>query len=140
MDGIFGIGFAELLIIALVLFIIGGPTNTVKWARELGRTVRKARELWRQAMLELEKEVPGTQEVVNTMVELSQNVREITAAPQRVVGETLRMADNPPSSNAESQTAAQPISPAPPPIPSLETSTNGKRYTAWLPPDDSSKN
>ena len=43
MDGIFGVGLAEMLIIGLVLFIIGGPENSAKWARELGRFVRLAR-------------------------------------------------------------------------------------------------
>jgi Sec-independent protein translocase protein TatA len=134
MDGIFGIGFAELVIIALVLFVIGGPTNTVKWARELGRMVRKARELWREVITELEKDVPGTQEVVNTMAELRQNVREITAAPQRVVSDTLRIAEVSPSSKEEPQTTTKAAAP-----PVVEASANGKRYAAWLPPDGLSK-
>ena len=33
MDGIFGVGLAEMLIIGLALFVIGGPENTAKWAR-----------------------------------------------------------------------------------------------------------
>jgi len=130
MDGIFGIGFAELVIIALVLFIIGGPANTVKWARELGRTLRKARQLWQQTVAELEKDVPGTQEVVDTMVELSQNVREITAAPQRVISGTLGG-----PVNEEVPAQAKSTAPAATPITQVESSANGKHYPAWLPPD-----
>jgi Sec-independent protein translocase protein TatA len=136
MDGIFGIGFAELVIIALVLFVIGGPTNTVKWARELGRMVRKARELWREVITELEKDVPGTQEVVNTMADLSQNVREITAAPQRMVSDTLRIAEVSPSPKEELQTTTKA---AAPPVSQVAASANGKRYAAWLPPEGLSK-
>ena len=45
MDGIFGIGVAEMLIIALALFVIGGPENTAKWARRR-RVMRQVREAW----------------------------------------------------------------------------------------------
>jgi Sec-independent protein translocase protein TatA len=139
MDGILGIGFAEMLIIALVLFVVGGPANTVKWARELGRTVRKARTLWQQMMAELEKDLPGTQEAVNTLTELGQSVREITAAPQHMLNDTLRIAELPTSSPEDPSSSAKSATPAVHPAPKAETSANGKRYAAWMPPEEMSK-
>ena len=44
MDGIFGVGLAEMLIIGLALFVVGGPKNTAKWAREMGKMVRQVRQ------------------------------------------------------------------------------------------------
>ena len=48
MDGIFGVGIGEVLIIILVVVVIGGPQNAIKWSRDLGRMLRQAREIWQQ--------------------------------------------------------------------------------------------
>lgn len=139
MDGIFGVGFAEILVVALLLFVVGGPDNTVKWARELGRMIRQARRLWQQMIADLEKDVPGTQEVVNTMAELSQNMREITAAPQRIVSDTLRITEAPTPPDENSPVSPKAAAPTAPPVSPVAASANGKRYAAWMPPEGLSK-
>lgn len=81
MDGIFGVGVAEVLIIGLVLFVIGGPENTAKWARELGRWVRKGREMWAEVMAQLENELgEDGKEIVDAAREVGQEVRGLRSA------------------------------------------------------------
>jgi len=138
-DGIFGIGVAEMLIIALVLFIVGGPTNTAKWARELGRLVRQIRLAWAQTLAELEREMgPEGKEILDAARELGQGAREMTRMnPTRhLVTDTLRMVeeatdlreDRPvtPPSGAEASASAE-----------SDASSAKPTYSAWLPPDKS---
>lgn len=94
MDGIFGVGLSEMLIIALALFIIGGPKNTAKWARELGVWVRKARQAWSQVIAEMETELgPEGKEVLDVARELGKGVNEMRGMnpTRRAMNETVRM-------------------------------------------------
>ncbi len=142
MDGIFGIGVAEMLIIALVLFIVGGPTNTAKWARELGRLVRQVRLAWAQTLAELEREMgPEGKEILDAARELGQGAREVTRMnpTRQLVTDTLRMVeeatdlreDRPavPGSGAEAL--------APPTSTESDAPSARPTYSAWLPPDKS---
>jgi len=143
MDGIFGIGVSELLIVMLVLFVVGGPKNTAKWARELGRLVRQARMAWAQVMADMEKELgPEGKEILDTARELGQGAREIaTASPtKRLMNETMRMVETSVNLSDEA-TAPEEKKPA---SPAGSSSGNGSsegdaKYRAWLPPE-SSKN
>jgi Sec-independent protein translocase protein TatA len=140
MEGIFGVGLAEVLIVGLVLFIIGGPQNTAKWARELGRWTRKARETLGQVMAELEREIgPEGKELVDATRELAEGTREVRrmSSPRRAMGETMRL--------VEESVAVEPAESDRPEHPALETSQDSapppasgkKKYRAWLPPDQS---
>ena len=126
MDGIFGVGLAEMLIIGLVLFIIGGPENSAKWARELGRFVRLARQEWAKIAAELEGELGAEgREALDAMRELGQEVREVRTLPQQVLREAMLPEDAPaPSEDAPDADADADADDAPP------------VYTAWLPPKD----
>jgi Sec-independent protein translocase protein TatA len=154
MDGIFGVGLAEMLIIALVLFIIGGPTNTAKWARQLGVWVRQGREMWAQVMADLEKDLgPEGKELMDTARELGKGAREVTSvsSPKRLMSNTLKMVESavdldaeakPDAAPAKANTPAAPQATPPGALPADEThestaSSNGKKYNAWLPPDKS---
>jgi Sec-independent protein translocase protein TatA len=142
MDGIFGIGLAEMLIIALALFVVGGPQNTAKWARELGKLVRQLRHTWAEMMADIETELgPEGKELMDAARELGKGAREVSsmARPTRLVGDTLRMVetaldeettDSKPAAST-AQTAAQPAGQTQEDTPSA----NGKKYTAWLPPE-----
>ena len=78
MDGIFGIGLPEMFVILLVIFIVGGPKNSAKWARDAGRMVRKARTMWQTIMSEVENELgPDGKELVEATRELGDSLREI---------------------------------------------------------------
>lgn len=136
MDGIFGIGIAEMLIIALVLFIIGGPTNTAKWARELGRFVRQARQTWAQTLAELEREMgPEGKEIFDAARELGQGAREVTRMnPTRhLVADTLRMVEEATDLREEHPAPGTDTPAANASAP--ETTPTQSTYPAWLPPD-----
>ncbi len=142
MDGIFGIGVAEMLIIALVLFIVGGPTNTAKWARELGRLVRQIRLAWAQTLAELEREMgPEGKEILDAARELSQGAREMTRMnPTRhLVTDTLRMVEE--ATDLREERPVTPASGAETPVPPApaesDTPSAKPTYSAWLPPDKS---
>ncbi|MBI5961065.1 MAG: hypothetical protein HY866_20165 [Chloroflexi bacterium] len=130
MDGIFGVGIPEMILIALVLFIVGGPTNTLKWAREMGRWTRKARTIWAELMADLEKEIgPEGKEALDAAREIGQEVRQLTSAasPRRMMGDVMQLSDP----LTETKDPAPPANDPPP------ASTNGKSYPAWQPPQDS---
>ncbi len=115
MDGIFGVGLAEMVIIGLVLFIIGGPENSARWARELGRFVRRARQEWAKLAAELQTELGEEgREALDAVRELGREVREVRTLPAQVVRDALTLEDPP------------------------TTADNGAspKYTAWLPPKD----
>lgn len=143
MDGIFGVGLPEMLIIGLALFVIGGPKNSAKWARELGKFVRQAREAWAQVVADLETEMgPEGKEIMDAARELGQGAREMRSMnpTRRVMNETLRMVES--SVNLDEDeprgTTEQPASSVAPPGEASSgdvPSKNGKKYAAWLPPE-----
>lgn len=146
MDGIFGIGLAEMVIIALALFIIGGPANTAKWARELGRFVRKARQMWAEALADLEQEIgPEGKEIMDAARELGHGARDVTRMnpTRQLMSETMRMVEE-----ATDTREVRSPSPTRPPAPVAPASSpppaeaeppapadDAPRYPAWTPPD-----
>ncbi len=154
MDGIFGVGLAEMLIIGLALFIVGGPKNSAKWARELGRMVRQVREAWAQVMADIEKEVgPEGKEIMDAARELGQGARDMRSMnpTRKMLGETMRMVESSVSLDEETPaTPARPESPAMPtgtptgtpsgaPPADTPSAANGKKYAAWQPPENQNK-
>ncbi len=144
MDGIFGVGLAEMLIIGLALFVIGGPKNTAKWAREMGKMVRQVRQAWAQVMADLETELgPEGKELMDAARELGKGTREVASMgrPTRLIGETMRMVESSldVEANVDKPIAAADQPPKAQPSPDSASPTNGhnngKKYTAWLPPD-----
>ncbi|NLX09102.1 MAG: hypothetical protein GXY36_05565 [Chloroflexi bacterium] len=137
MDGIFGVGLAEMVIIALALFIIGGPENTTKWARELGRQVRKLRQAWEQMVAEMEQELgPDGKEILDATRELSQSTRELRsiASPKRLMSDAARMVDS--TLNEAQNPKIEPPEAAPAAEQPGSSNSNGteQKYQAWLPP------
>ncbi|MBQ6256284.1 MAG: twin-arginine translocase subunit TatB, partial [Clostridia bacterium] len=76
----FNIGFAELLLVLLVAFLVVGPKDLPKVARWLGRMVRKLRQLIREVKKEtgwdeFEKEFKDTKSDMNdTFKEVKQDL------------------------------------------------------------------
>ncbi len=146
MDGIFGIGLAEMIIIALVLFIIGGPENATKWARELGRTVRKVREAWSRMVSEFEEDLgPEGKELMDATRELGKDFQDIrrVSSPRGLMAETSRYAKKSVSdlkADIEKDIAGddQPQS-----APTTDTDeadadespADPRQYSAWQPPE-----
>lgn len=136
MDGIFGVGLAEVIIIGLVLFIIGGPENTAKWARELGRMTRKARQAWADMMSEFEKDLgPEGKEILDATRELSQNVNDLRrmSSPRGMVTDSARLV-NKTLSEVEKSVTIEPVSDKPAAPESSSDPSEEKVYPAWLPP------
>ena len=135
MDGIFGVGLAEILIVGLALFVIGGPENTAKWAREMGRWARKARMAWADMMAEMERELgPEGKELMDVTRELGKGAREVRnmSPTRRMMSETMRMVET-----AVDLEAGEKSQPGRPSNSEPATSPNGKKaYNAWLPPDE----
>jgi Sec-independent protein translocase protein TatA len=145
MDGIFGVGLAEMLIVGLALFIIGGPKNTAKWARELGRYVRMARDMWHQVLADMENELgPEGKELMDAARELGQGARDVTRMnpTRQLMGETLRMVDAPkdtPPALPATAPAATDAAAAAPSGNGSGTPSDDARYQAWTPPDSTQK-
>lgn len=131
MEGIFGVGIAEVLLIGLVLFIIGGPENTVKWAGQLGRWVRKLREEFRKVWHEIEGDMDDeTKEFVREMRSAADDMRSVRRSSQNIMRETWRLAEG-----ADSQPSSR-QSPASDAAPEGDAAGPGeKQYPAWLPPE-----
>lgn len=138
MDGIFGVGLAEILIVALAIFVIGGPKNTAKWARQMGHFVRQLRQMWAQFMAELEAEMgPEGKELMDTARELGKGSRQVASMnPQKkMLGETMKMLET--SVDVEENTKS--VEPEASTSTDTSPSTNGKgdhKYAAWTPPEN----
>ena len=81
MDGIFGVGLWEMILIALVLMIVGGPRNTVKWAREAGRMTRQFQIAWHKLTADLTKELDDeTREILTAGRDLATQTKKLATA------------------------------------------------------------
>jgi len=88
MDGIFGVGISEILVIIVIMLVVGGPKNMVKWSREAGRILRDMRLAWDRFSKEMEKELdPEAKELLKSSRQLTQNIADIrnTTDPKRLV-------------------------------------------------------
>lgn len=86
----FNIGFAELILVLLIAFLVVGPKDLPKVARWLGRMVKRARQL----MQELKQEIGWDemeQEVSTVRKDIDQTVKENdVSADIRSVSKDLR--------------------------------------------------
>jgi sec-independent protein translocase protein TatB len=154
---IFGVGISEIIVILLVVLIIGGPRNALKWSRDLGRMLRQARELWAQMTAQLEKDLGEEgREIMKATRELTQQVdtirrqgnprtlaRQVTdivekssQETQESLSEAARKTDERIKAVTSSARLNKPVEK--PEDQSAETSeepakANG-RYSDWLPP------
>lgn len=139
MEGIFGVGLGEILVVALVLFIVGGPKNTARWARETGRMVRKVRQMWAQVLADLEKEIgPEGKELMDVTRELTHGANDIRkmSPAKRLVGETLKMVEDA-TDIKQAEDVPPTTAPATPPSENGKSASGtDKKYQAWLPPEE----
>ena len=71
----FNIGFAELLLVLVIAYVIVGPKDLPKVARWLGRMVRRARQLIRELKEEVGwNEMPMIDGVSNAVVNYAKNI------------------------------------------------------------------
>jgi Sec-independent protein translocase protein TatA len=142
MDGIFGVGIAEMLIIVIVILVVGGPKNAVKWARELGLMMAKVRKMWASMVKELEKDMgEEAKELVKVTQELRQGVTDMRTAPQKVIREATKMIEETEKEvkaplALPAETPSTPLPPTPPPeasadAPNPAATPDKERYSAW---------
>lgn len=94
MDGIFGVGIGEMIVIALTILVIGGPTRSREWARQAGRMLFRLRSEFNKVMANLEKELgPDGKELLDTSRQLGKGIQEIrsTVDPRRAIGSLDKM-------------------------------------------------
>lgn len=77
----FNIGFAELIVILLVAFLIVGPSDLPKVARAVAKVYKKARRLWDEifAALDLESELKDIKKATH---EIETAVQEVNPLKQ----------------------------------------------------------
>ena len=76
----FNIGFAELILVLLVAFLVVGPKDLPKVARWLGRCVRKARQLIRAVKQEIGwEELPEETKAIKQDLDQTIKDSDITA-------------------------------------------------------------
>jgi Sec-independent protein translocase protein TatA len=156
MDGIFGVGVGEVLIVLIVMFVIGGPKNTAKWARQLGLMVRQVRQYWAQLMAEIETDLgPDGKEIMDAAREFGKGAKQMSAmSPQkRLLGETMnaaRTAIDIEANTRDVDTKTRPsngsavklnTTQSPDAAPSSDSASSkpasdDTKYSAWTPPDD----
>jgi Sec-independent protein translocase protein TatA len=97
MDGIFGIGLGEMLVIIIVLLVIGGPENMVKWSREAGRMIRQFYDAVSRLSAEASRELDmgldkDGKALIDASRELVRGIQDIKSAadPRRIAGQTTK--------------------------------------------------
>ncbi len=144
MEGIFGVGVAEVLIVALAIFVIGGPQNTAKWARQMGLFMRQLRKMWEEFMAELETEMgPEGKEVMDVARELGKSSRQVASmTPQKkMMGETMKLLESAidVEENTKSVESVAPTNPEATAVDQAEAAPAEKeetKYRAWAPPEN----
>lgn len=53
---IFGLGLWELVLIVIIMLVVAGPQRMLQWAYHAGQLLGKARDLWSQLMLSVQRE------------------------------------------------------------------------------------
>ncbi len=136
MDGIFGVGLAEMLLIALTILVVGGPRNAAKWARDLGRMLASLRRLWQQMMGELERELgEDGKELIQATRELQHNVNQLrnAAHPTTLARQMNKMVQETTAPLQESldKTHTEITEATKTPPPKVEAETTNGRYEDW---------
>ncbi len=150
MDGIFGVGVAEVVIVGLALFVIGGPKNTAKWAHQLGHMIYQVRQYWAQIMAEIEADIgPEGKEIVDAARELGKGAKQVSnMTPQkRLLGETMNAVKAAVDVDANTKDVEKPSNGAADQL-SLDSqelnideitekpASSETKYTAWTPPNN----
>ena len=135
MDGIFGVGIGEMIIIALAILVVGGPTRSREWAREAGRILFKLRSEIAKVMSNLEKELgPEGKEIMDTTRQLNKGVSEMRslADPRRIAAQADKLIKD--TADLAKPTLVKSDTPITPPQPE-----ENNPLAAWLPKNNQQK-
>jgi len=84
MDGFFGIGAWEMLVIAAIALIVLGPKQMILMSRKAGEYLRQFRELWTQLSAAWQKELDGI-DGRNVVAEVSQEIQGLKSDVQKTI-------------------------------------------------------
>lgn len=78
-----GVGFTEMLLLAVIALIVVGPQRLPKIARTMGRLTRQARGAWQNLQSELQAEIDAdhNRKIMNATPEADESRPEPTAEP-----------------------------------------------------------
>jgi len=130
----FGIGTAELMIIALIALVVLGPEKLPKAARFAGLWIRRARAQWYSVKSELERELAAEElkrsvrdaqrsieDVGTQMRDAGQHARssldDVRKEAGDLVAQARRMSSEPPATHRSLDAAPGPVVQIEPPLP-----------------------
>jgi len=127
---IFGVGAAEILVVALLLLIVAGPKRSAEWAREAGRYVSQIRMIWQRMMQDLRDEIgEDANEIIKTAQQIQKtalDVKKVTS-PKKIAETTVKLAEHADQKHREAATESANGNGSAP------RATDYKRYGAWQP-------
>lgn len=85
----FGVGFSELLVVAVIALLVLGPERLPKAARFAGLWVRRARAQWYSVKSELEREL-ASEELRRTLADPSRELEAVSRETQLSLNEAAR--------------------------------------------------
>lgn len=141
MDGFFGIGVWEMLVIAVIALVVLGPKQMIVMSRKAGEYLRQFRELWTQLSAAWQKEI-NAMDSTDVVTEVSKEIQGLKQDMQKTIqtlqGEVTTAATIAPPTTAKPTTQgtlttqASPtaptsptVLPSPPPSTAPTTPANG---------------
>lgn len=101
----FGVGFSELLVVAVIALLVLGPDRLPKAARLAGLWVRRARAQWYSVKSELEREL-ATDELRRTLADPARELQAVSRDTQLSLNEAARATNDATTLVSESVGAA----------------------------------
>lgn len=92
---ILGVGGAELILILLIMIVVAGPKRMIRWSYVLGVYLGKARDMWAQVAMTLQKEFEQAGVDIDVPKELPtkqniiQSIEKATTPITRPIQETV---------------------------------------------------
>lgn len=93
---IFGVGAAEILIVALLTLIVAGPKRSAEWARQAGVWLGQLREMWGRMMDDLRNEVgEDADEILKTADEFRRTATDFRqqTSVRNLAGRAMNLAE-----------------------------------------------
>lgn len=87
----FGVGFSELLVVAVIALLVLGPERLPKAARFAGLWIRRGRAQWYSVKSELEREL-ASEELRRTLADPMREVEAVSRETQLSMNEAARAA------------------------------------------------
>lgn len=89
MNGFFGIGTGELMVIIAIAILVIGPKRLLEIAQTLGRLTRRGREIWNEVMKTIQAELQETKEAVEEVAESGSDLSAEIKATEKETSEAL---------------------------------------------------